>query len=133
MKKKLNCIMLVDDNPDDNFMHQYVINDMQVCERIEVALNGEEAIEYLRDKADTPPELIFLDINMPRMNGWEFIDEYKHLDAEKKSKVVIMMLTTSVNPSDRERAERIQEITGFETKPLIRENLQKILDEHFAN
>ncbi len=132
MKKKLKCILLIDDNPDDNFMHKHVINKMDVAENIEVALNGEEGITYLTEKAVQPPELIFLDINMPKMNGWEFLDEYKGLPQEQRAKVVLLMLTTSVNPEDRSRAERIKELTGFEVKPLVREKLQAILEEHFA-
>ena len=133
MKKKLKCILLIDDNPDDNFMHERVINKMEIAEKVEVALNGEEGIKYLTEKTDTPPELIFLDINMPKMNGWEFLDEYKDLPAEQRAKVVLLMLTTSVNPSDKERANQIKELTGFEVKPLVREKLEAILEEHFAD
>src|SRR5580704_12008541 len=118
MKKKLDCILLVDDNTDDNFFHKIIINKMDIVKRIDVVLNGLEALAYLKKENQTPPELIFLDINMPKMNGWEFLEQYKHLSAHQKARVVIMILTTSANPDDIKKANEIEEVTGFETKPL---------------
>jgi CheY-like chemotaxis protein len=130
LKKKLNCILLIDDDPDDNFFHQVIIKQMNIVDRIDVANDGVEALEYLRSET-TPPELIFLDINMPRMNGWEFLAEYKQLYAEQKAKAIVIFLTTSANPEDLKRARQIEEVSGFETKPLSAESLTEILQEHF--
>lgn len=133
MKKKLNCILLVDDNPDDNYFHQIVLKKMNIVERIDVVVNGIEALAYLKRENQVPPELIFLDINMPRMNGWEFLEQYKHLDAKQKARVLIMILSTSSNPDDLKRAKEIEEVTGFETKPLTEEMMTRILNQHFQN
>jgi CheY-like chemotaxis protein len=133
MKKKLNCIMLIDDNSADNKYHQIIIKGMNITENIEVALDGEKAISFLKKENQTPPELIFLDINMPKINGWEFLEQYKHLDIKQKAKIVIVMLTTSGNPADREKAEQIEEVTGFKTKPLTEEMLTEILDKYFPD
>jgi CheY-like chemotaxis protein len=131
MKKKLNCIMLIDDDDDDNFFHQIVINEMNVTEHIEIALNGEEALLFLKKENRIHPDIIFLDINMPKMNGWEFMDSYKELRPDQKAKVVVMMLTTSENPEDKKRAALYSEITGFNSKPLTKEMLVAILEKHF--
>lgn len=133
MKKKLNCILLVDDDPDDNFFHQRIINKMEITHSIAVAKNGVEALEYLRKENQVIPELIFLDINMPKMNGWEFLEEYKKLDKKQKARITIMMLTTSANPDDVVKANSIEEVTGIRTKPLSVEMLTEILDEHFQD
>src|SRR6266542_549835 len=101
--------------------------------KIEIALNGLEALAYLKIENQVPPEIIFLDINMPKMNGWEFLDRYKHLDKQQKAKVVIMILTTSANPDHIKRAKEIEEVTGYETKPLDKEMLKEILHEHFQD
>ncbi len=69
MRKKLNCILLVDDDPDDNYYHQIIINEMSVVNQIDTVGNGIEALEYLKKENQIPPDLIFLDINMPKMNG----------------------------------------------------------------
>ena len=133
LKKKLNCILLIDDDPDDNFFHQVVIKQMDIVHRIDIANDGLEALSYLKDGQATPPELIFLDINMPRMNGWEFLAEYKHLNNGQKARAIIIFLTTSANPEDIKRAKKIEEVSGFETKPLSRESLTEILQEHFQS
>src|SRR5690606_32947414 len=98
MRKKLNCILLVDDDPDDNFYHQIIINEMNIVNNIDIARNGIEALEYLKTEDQLPPDLIFLDLNMPKMNGWEFLEQYKHLGIGQKARVLIVILTTSANP-----------------------------------
>lgn len=133
MRRKLNCILLVDDDPDDNFYHQIIITEMDIAHKLDIVSNGIEALKYLKKENQTPPELIFLDINMPRMNGWEFLEEYKKLDAQAKASVVIMILTTSSNPDDIKKAKQIQDVSGIETKPLNKETLAEILQEHFPN
>ena len=133
MKKKLNCILLVDDNSEDNVFHQIILKKMNIVNRIDIVLNGVEALEYLRKENQTPPELIFLDINMPKMNGWEFLEQYKHLDAKQKARVVIMILSTSANPDDIRKAKEIKEVTGFETKPLTEKMMLEILNQHFQD
>lgn len=131
MKRKLNCILLVDDDPDDNMYHQIIIEEMNIVHRIDVALNGLEALEYLRTENQLAPEIIFLDLNMPKMNGWEFLEHYKHLSQEQKAKVVLVILTTSANPDHIKKAQEIEDVTGFETKPLSKQILKEILEEHF--
>ena len=133
MKKKLNCILLVDDDPDDNFYHQIIINEMNIVNHIDIVINGIEAIAYLKKENQIPPEIIFLDLNMPKMNGWEFLEQYKHLDIAQKAKVLIVILTTSANPDHIKRAKEIQEVTGFETKPLTTEMMTEILQQHFKD
>ena len=133
MKKKLNSILLVDDDEDDNYFHQITINEMNIVKQIAIATNGIEAIAYLKKENQTPPDIIFLDLNMPKMNGWEFLDQYKHLSLAQKSKVLILILSTSANPDDVKKAKEIQEVTGFETKPLTKELLTKILQQHFQD
>ncbi len=132
IKKKLDCILLVDDDPDDNFFHETTLREMDVVHQIDIANNGVEALAYLKDRA-LPPELIFLDINMPRMNGWEFLAQYKNLALPQKARVVIMFLTTSVNPEDMKRAKEIEEVSGFETKPLSINSMREILREYFKD
>ena len=133
MFKKLNSILLVDDDEDDNYYHKIIINKMEMVNKIAVAENGIEAIAYLKDEANVPPNIIFLDLNMPKMNGWEFLEQYQHLTLEQKAKVLIVILTTSLNPDDKKRAEEIKDVTGFETKPLSKEILSELLDEHFSD
>jgi len=130
MIQKLNCIMLIDDNEDDNFYHKMIIKEVDLAAHIEVTESGFEALNYLKNSARIP-ELIFLDINMPAMNGWEFLEEYRKLSDYQKAQIIIIMLTTSLNPLDKKRAEKIPEINGFETKPLTVETLKNISEKFF--
>ncbi|MGB1557443.1 MAG: response regulator [Oceanococcaceae bacterium] len=127
----LKSILLVDDNEIDTFFHRSVLEKMGVVEHIAEAYDGQEALDYLQ-QAEQMPELIFLDINMPIMDGWEFLERFKQSGFDHRT-VVVMMLTTSLNPDDAERAARLQELSGFITKPLKEEDMQKIVYEHFPS
>jgi CheY-like chemotaxis protein len=72
MKKKLNCILLIDDNDADNYYHQTIIEQMNVTNSVQIVENGLDAINFLKKENQVIPELIFLDINMPKMNAYYF-------------------------------------------------------------
>jgi len=123
--------MLIDDNEDDNYFHRIILDEMQAAGNVQVLEGGIEALEYFRDNRQAP-DLIFLDINMPKMNGWEFLDEYRKRGINSQTNAVIIMLTTSLNPSDKEKSLKIPEIKGFETKPLTQEMMERILDTYWG-
>lgn len=129
--KKLNSIMLIDDNHEDNFIHQIIIEDANAAEKIIIAEDALEALDIL-EKLNNCPDLIFLDINMPKMNGWEFLEAYSKTACAGISRPVIIMLTTSINPSDEARAQTVDAISGFEIKPLTEEMLERITSFYFT-
>jgi len=132
MNKKLNCILLVDDDDAVNFIHNRVIHKSGCSSNVAVARNGQEAIVFLTTKVDgkyPQPDLIFLDINMPVMNGWEFLEEYEKLEQDQKGREIIVMLTTSLNPDDKEKAKNIPHINDFHAKPLSLDHLNSILEK----
>ena len=133
MKKQLNCVLLIDDNEDDNFYHKIILHESGIARHVEIAETAYEALDFLK-KTQILPELIFLDINMPRMNGWEFLDRYRKLEFDKgHQRSVIIMLTTSLNPADEKKAASIEEVSSFESKPLTHEMIQKIVDAYFPD
>ncbi len=136
MNKRVNCIMLVDDNPDDNFIHERIIKKNNAANIVIIKESAKEALEFLCNKKfhpDQHPDLIFLDINMPGMNGWEFVEEYEKLDKEMQGKLIVVMLTTSDNPDDKLRAKAHNGLADFKTKPLTKEMLDSILNAYFRN
>lgn len=137
MKKKLSTVLLIDDDEPTNFINSYIIDEVNCANSIKAVQSAEEALKYLSQcsAGDTPdaapaPELIFLDINMPGLNGWEFLEEYRKLTHLHK-KSIIIMLTTSMNPDDQLRAQFIEEVAGFRSKNLTPEMLNELLKEHF--
>ena len=132
MKPKLRSILLVDDDPATNYLHTRIVKEQGCTENIVTAGNGEAAIDYLQSLADDglpPPELIFLDINMPVLNAWEFLEIYQGFPEAQKSKSVIVMLTTSLNPDDETRAGEYAEIASFKFKPLNKDMLAEVLEK----
>ena len=129
MKEKLKCILLIDDNEDDNNYNKAIIEESGIAETVMVAENGLQAMIFLTKENQMQPDLIFLDINMPKMNGWEFLEAYKNI--EKKTNNVIVMLTMSQSPDDKKRAEGIKEIVGYQTKPMSAEGLNQIIEKNF--
>jgi CheY-like chemotaxis protein len=124
--KDLECILLIDDDEPTNFIHKKVIKGQQLDVSVQVATNGREGLDYLIREGKfannnlPQPGIIFLDINMPVMDGWEFIEEYKKLKDEfVNKKLIFLMLTTSLNPDDMETANsHNMVITKFISKPL---------------
>lgn len=132
--KRLHTILLVDDDAPTLFLNKLVIQDLNCTDRVLTAENGRQAIDMLTEKKDDGflcPDLILLDINMPIINGWEFMDKYQTLSAKQKAKIVVVMLTTSLNPDDRSRAESIEDIKDFVSKPLDEITLKDIIEKHF--
>ena len=139
MKNKINCILLIDDDEPTNFLSQMIIEEADCAAEIQIAYSGDQAIDFLTSQGTSTsgqntypcPDLIFLDINMPAMNGWEFLQKYNSLEKEHKGNIVIIMLTTSLNPDDRLRSKDFPDVSGFENKPLTREKLEALLKKHF--
>src|ERR1035437_7122759 len=139
MKQKLNCVLVIDDDEPTNFFTRMILEESGCTDHIKVMQSGQEALDYLAkseqagcDASRYPsPDLIFLDINMPAMDGWEFLVEYRNLNAADKN--IVVMLTTSLFPEDKLKAEEMPEISGFENKPLTAEKLHKLLEKYFAN
>ncbi len=123
--KKLPYILLIDDNDADNEFHKMEIEASGVAEKIKILKTGMDAIEYLlqckKQGSDVKlPDLIFLDINMPGMNGFEFLEEARCLNVLPFDKVAVVMLSGTLNYADKMRAakEFPDEIRDFCIKPL---------------
>ncbi|RXR21669.1 response regulator [Flavobacterium stagni] len=137
-KPQLKKILLVDDDSATNFINEITIKKTGVDAQIVVCTSAFQALDYLGSTGQyenqerfPQPCIIFLDINMPGMNGFEFLDHYDKLPEEQKGILVVVMLTTSVNPDDRMRSENDQNIKGFISKPLTEEHLMKIINDNF--
>lgn len=126
---KINCILLVDDDETTNFVNQLLLEHMEITDQVLVASNGRQALTLIEQQCC--PMLILLDINMPVMNGFEFMEAYEGLELPQKQAVVVVMLTTSLNPKDMERLEQMP-IQGYLNKPLTEEAVRALARQFFT-
>jgi len=123
--------MLIDDNRDDNFIHERAIRKISTKSTVITKESGVDALTHLKSLKSLHADLIFLDINMPEMNGWEFLAEYSKLDKELQCKSIIIMLTTSDNEDDVAKAKTMNNVKDFITKPLTKEKMSAICEKYF--
>ncbi|WP_346237001.1 response regulator [Niabella insulamsoli] len=132
---KLNCVVLIDDNKAANFINTVILNKLDCAKHIRSFESAEEAFDYLTKKEDgyMHPDLIFLDINMPKMDGWEFVEKLSNDSKTSDLHVPIIILTSSSNPADLNKAQLLPEIKELINKPLKRETVLAILEKYFSN
>lgn len=119
-----NSILLVDDDYVNNFITERLLKKSGIAKEIRAVRNGEEALTYLSEEINYCPDLILLDINMPEMDGINFLRNFKKMVLDKSIRIIL--LTSSVNPKDQEMLSKL----GYEDlmlKPFTEEKLQEIL------
>jgi CheY-like chemotaxis protein len=117
--------LLIDDNYIDNFVTRKILESGEFAEKVVVSQSAPDAINSLRAGA-VKPDVIFLDIRMPMMGGFEFLQEYDKLDIENKQSIKIFMLSSSLDPTDLKKSTNNKYITSFIHKPLTQKSLDDI-------
>jgi CheY-like chemotaxis protein len=131
-EKKYRTVMLIDDNEIDNLINQKMIEAASITENIYTHTGAKSAIEFLKnmEKLDVSdkvlPDVIFLDIDMPLMDGFQFLDEFEKLSGATKGKCKIVMLTSSINPQDFNRSKKYDNVKLYLNKPLSHESIQSL-------
>lgn len=116
--------LLIDDNYIDNFVTSRLLENCKFAANIVVRQSSAEAIESLRD-GTVSPDVIFLDLRMPVMDGFEFLQEYDKLDIEKEG-IKVFMLSSSLDPTDLRKSLANKYITQFLHKPLTKKILEEL-------
>ena len=131
---KLKHLLLVDDDPTTNFFNRHLIGKMNLFEQIHEAENGQVALEKIAalQEIGEAPDMILLDINMPIMNGFEFLDNYNGLDRSIKASVVVCMLTTSLAKEDLERSKDYDILDDYIDKPLYEDKMRELILKYFG-
>lgn len=122
--KQLDTLMMVDDDQVYLYLAKKAILDAGVTRNIMLMYNGRDALDYLeknRHSETELPELIFLDLTMPVMDGWEFLEEYTQLQPRIGKPIIIYVVSSSISPDDIERARNISTVTDYLIKPVTRE------------
>ena len=122
-------VLLIDDDHMTNYLHKRVISNAGMASSIIVSTNGKEGIEELLKIEDGDLDnikskvIVFLDINMPVMDGWTFLEVFKEIKNKLNFEIKIFVLSSSINPDDKARAEKNSFVTKYINKPLNKESI----------
>ena len=127
-------VMLIDDSSIDNFVNQRMIERYEFSKDVMVFTRAEKALRWLQemDKQDPVlsqaelPGVIFLDLNMPVMNGHQFLNEFNKLSENLKSSCKVVVLSSTINPADVSLAMKNYKLFAFFSKPMMKNNLDKL-------
>ena len=136
---RFGTVMLIDDNEIDNLINQKMLEAAGICDVIITHTGAKSALEFLKNveklspKAgnDILPQLIFLDIDMPIMDGFQFLEEYDKMSETVRDYCKIIMLTSSINPQDLARSKKSRYVSKYINKPLTQESIEKITKSDF--
>ncbi|HRW99527.1 MAG TPA: response regulator [Cyclobacteriaceae bacterium] len=129
LDKVIDLVMLVDDNDTDNFISKRIIEITKFAKKVEVKSSGKSALDYLKDNQNAPanlPNIIFLDINMPIVDGFVFLYEFEKFNELVKNKCKVIILSSSDNKRDIDKIVNNNHVIKFITKPLTEVALEEI-------
>ncbi|MCJ8165494.1 response regulator [Pontibacter sp. E15-1] len=134
--KQLNTVLLIDDDDTTNYLNHRLISRMEIASDVRIVTDGEEALGYLNkafagDKDYPRPNLIFVDIKMSGMDGFEFLEEYRKVPEADKDGTVMLMLTSSASFYDLEKLKNFPDVRQHYSKPLTDTDVREIMQTYF--
>lgn len=131
MIRKVKSVCIIDDDLIYQFLAKEEIEYTNMVNKIMFFNNGEKALQFIEntlnnDEMDILPDIIFLDINMPVMDGWEFLEAYAQIKPKIEKKIVIYMVSSSIDIRDLDRAKSISEVSDYIIKPISGSQLKSI-------
>lgn len=123
-----DAVFLVDDDPINNLINRRLLGKTGISSRIEEFQGGQDALEKINELHPGVSLLIFLDINMPVLNGWEFLNRYLKTYPDRNDKIVI--LSSSIDFQDRQKADEYPIVSGFLEKPLTTDKINSQMEKY---
>lgn len=124
-------VLLIDDDAISNFLSKSMIEKSKVFESVEVFNSAAKAIEYLKEttaKREHFPEVILLDVMMPVMDGFAFLDELMKFENPEARSVKVCMLTSSLDPKDKQQADSYPQVVDFMSKPINQDKIKRFVE-----
>lgn len=128
--RPINLVVLIDDDEIENFIKRKLIEKTNLVNQIKDFSSGKEAINFLNANSMHPhllPEIILLDLNMPVMDGFQFLEEYLKLEPKLSKKTNIYVVSSSISPIDHEKINNISEVSDFLIKPITEKIFKEIV------
>ncbi|WP_045801531.1 response regulator [Flagellimonas lutaonensis] len=128
--KKIKCACVIDDDPICTYWTKKMMDELMFSEDTLIYENGQDALEGLKniiDRGEQLPEVILLDLNMPIMDGWDFLEDFVKLPNHSKGNVHVYIVSSSVAQQDLERAKKFDVVNNYILKPLTHKELTQIL------
>jgi CheY-like chemotaxis protein len=124
-------LVVIDDNPTDHYIMQRLLHNNYNCEQATYTFDGQLVLDYLNENknTDTLPDVIFLDLDMPQLTGWEFLDELESFNNGSKKNVQVHIMSSSIRSADVFHSKKYACVNSFMTKPLSRELINKICEQ----
>ncbi|WP_209401614.1 response regulator [Pseudozobellia sp. WGM2] len=129
---KISSTCIIDDDPIFVYSTKRIMKDLNFSENIIVYTNGQDAIDGLKEmitNGDKMPPVIFLDLNMPIMNGWDFLEDFVQIPHNNREEVLIYIISSSIDPRDLEQIKRYEVVNNYILKPVVREDLHTVLSK----
>lgn len=127
---KIDTLCVIDDDEAFRFLTKLIVEETNLVNEIMFFPTGFEAINFFKSTKNDPkklPEIILLDLNMPVMDGWEFLNEYIGLKPEIGKKITTYIVSSSINPLDIQKAKSIREVKDFVIKPITQETFEEMV------
>jgi len=124
-------LVIIDDNPTDHYIMQRLLHNNYYCQQATYTYDGRLVLDYLQQNKDngTLPDVIFLDLDMPELTGWEFLDELEAFNVLSGKRVQVHIMSSSIRSSDVFHSKKYACVDSFMTKPLSRDLINKICEQ----
>lgn len=138
MGQKVELACIIDDDKIYVNLVKKIIEIKKLSENLLIYKNGKEALDYFKNIMETAtdegklPDIIFLDLNMPVMDGWEFLNEFIKIKNNLSKKITLYVVSSSIDPRDLERAKSINLVTDYLIKPIELKKFEKIFERNAA-
>ncbi|TGN19685.1 response regulator [Leptospira idonii] len=134
-RKKINKISIIDDDIIYQLLAKQIIVSTELVDRVIQFYDGEEALHFFETNQEAEqewPDIIFLDLNMPYVDGWDFLDVFAEKQFMKKKELTIYIVSSSNSLEDKEKAKEYSEVTGYYVKPVLRDDYYAIFSDYLG-